>query len=140
MKKLLFLAATLAATVTTSFAQTPPAMPSATGQPKAPGQQADRRTQYLAKELSLTADQQARLTPILLAQRHDMLALRDKMQAGGRRAGMGQELKAAQAKYTEQIRAVLTPEQYTKFDQLKDEQRDKLRERRASGQGQAMPE
>ena len=53
---------------------------------------------------------------------------------------MGQELKAAQAKYTEQIRAVLTPEQYTRFDQLKDEQRDKLRERRASGQSLKMPE
>ena len=87
----------------------------------------------MAKELSLTADQQARLTPILLA-------LRDKMQAGGRRAGMGQELKAAQAKYTEQIRAVLTPAQYTRFDQLKDEQRDKLRERRANGQSLKMPE
>ena len=140
MKKFLFLAAAFAATATTGFAQTPPAMPPATGQPKAPDQQADRRAQYLAKELSLTADQQAQLTPILLAQRQDMLALRDKMQAGGRRAGMGQELKAAQAKYIEQIRAVLTPEQYTRFDQLKDEQRDKLRERRASGQGQTMPE
>ena len=94
----------------------------------------------MAKELSLTADQQARLTPILLAQRQEMLALRDKMQAGGRRAGMGQELKAAQAKYTEQIRAVLTPAQYTRFDQLKDEQRDKLRERRANGQSLKMPE
>ena len=140
MKKFLFLAAAFAATATTGFAQTPPAMPTATGQPKAPDLQADRRAQYLAKELSLTADQQARLTPILLAQRQDMLALRDKMQAGGRRAGMGQELKAAQAKYIEQIRAVLTPEQYTRFDQLKDEQRDKLRERRASGQSQTMPE
>ena len=94
----------------------------------------------MAKELSLTADQQARLTPILLAQRQDMLALRGKMQAGDRRAGMGQELKAPQAKYTEQIRAVLTPAQYTRFDQLKDEQRDKLRERRANGQSLKMPE
>jgi len=141
MKKFLFLAAAFAATAATSFAQTPPAMPPApAGRPKMPDQQADRRAQYLAKELSLTADQQARLTPILLAQRQDMLALRDKMQAGDRRAGMGQELKAAQAKYTEQIRAVLTPEQYTRFDQLKDEQRDKLRERRASGQSLKMPE
>ena len=137
MKKFLFLAAAFAATAATSFAQMPPAP---AGRPKMPDQQADRRAQYLAKELSLTADQQARLTPILLAQRQEMLALRDKMQAGDRHAGMGQELKAAQAKYTEQIRAVLTPEQYTKFDQLKDEQRDKLRERRASGQSLKMPE
>jgi len=67
-----------------------------------------------------------------------MLALRDKMQAEGRRAGMGQELKAAQAKYTEQIRAVLTPEQLTKFTQMQAAQREKLRERRAGGQGQGL--
>ena len=40
---------------------------------------------------------------------------------------------AAQAKHTDQVKAVLTPEQYTKFDQLKDEQRDKMRERRLNG-------
>ena len=72
----------------------------------------------MAKEFSLTTDQQARLTPILLAQRQDMLALRGKMQAGDRRAGMGQELKAPQAKYTEQIRAVLTPDQQKTFDEM----------------------
>ena len=102
---------------------------------KSPDQQAQRRAQYLAKELGLTADQQARLTPILQGQRQDMLALRDKVQANGRQRGLGQELKAAQANYTDQIRAVLTPEQFARFEQLKDEQLDKLHERRGGGQG-----
>ncbi|HEX8330115.1 MAG TPA: hypothetical protein VF629_21445 [Hymenobacter sp.] len=134
MKTVLFLLAALATTASTGFAQAPAsAGPAATAQ-KSPDQQAARRAQYLTKELGLTADQQAKLEPILLAQRQDMQALRDKAQAGGRQ-GLGQELKASQAKYTEQIRAVLTPEQFTKFDQLKDDQRDKLRERRANGQG-----
>ncbi|MDO7847546.1 hypothetical protein Q5H92_14345 [Hymenobacter sp. M29] len=112
-----------------------PAIPGPAATQKSPDQQAQRRAQYLAKELGLTADQQARLEPILLAQRQDMQAMRDRVQTNGRQRGMGQELKASQGKYTEQIRAVLTPEQFARFEQLKDEQRDKLRERRAGSQG-----
>jgi len=51
---------------------------------------------------------------------------------------MGPELQAAQAKYQDQIRAVLTPEQLTKFTQMQAAQREKLRERRAGGQGQGL--
>ncbi|MBJ6109699.1 hypothetical protein JAO73_11795 [Hymenobacter sp. BT523] len=130
MKRILVLLALSLAAAGAASAQAGMAAAQAT-----PEQQAQRRTQYLAKELGLTADQQAKLQPILLAQRQDMLAMREKVQTGGRQRGMGQELKAAQAKYTEQIKAVLTPEQFAKFDQMKDEARDKMRERRASGQG-----
>ncbi|MBF9223558.1 hypothetical protein [Hymenobacter ruricola] len=134
MKRILVALAVLLAAAGTASAQAPAGASPATA-PKSPDQQAQRRAQHLAKELGLTADQQARLEPILLAQRQEMMTLRDKAQAGGRQRGMGQELKVIQAKYTEQMKAVLTPEQFAKFDQLKDEQRDKMRERRASGQG-----
>jgi hypothetical protein len=100
---------------------------------------AARRAQYLTKELGLSADQQTKLQSILLAQRQEMQALRDKVQTGGRQRGMGQDLKASMAKYDAQVKGILTPDQYTKFTQLKDEQRDKMRERRQSGQGMAVP-
>lgn len=133
MKKFLILAAFVAAS-SFSFAQAPTSISQTapTAQQKSPDQQADRRAQYLAKELGLTADQQTKLQPILLAQHQNMLSMRDKRQAGGDRQGMGQEMKATQAKYDEQIKAVLTPEQYTKFDQMKDERRDKMREQRGN--------
>lgn len=138
MKKVLVLLAALVATAAPAFAQGPgSSLPGATAQPgtrpqASPEQQATRRTQYLSKELSLSADQQARLQPILLAQGQELQRLR--AQAGGAgRQGTGQQLKALQADYEQKIRAVLTPEQYTKFDQLKDERRDQLRERRAGG-------
>ena len=144
MKKLLLLLATVAAPAGISFAQTPaPASqtaPMAAGTQKSPDQMAERRAQYLAKELGLSADQQGRMQPILLAQRQDMLALREQVQTGGRRRGMGQDLKAAQAKYDAQIKGILTPEQYAKYSQLKDEQRDKLRERRQNGQALPVPQ
>jgi Spy/CpxP family protein refolding chaperone len=142
MKKLLLLLATVAATAGTGFAQAPttPPTPAQAGAQKSPDQMVERRVQYLTKELSLTADQQAKLTPILVAQRQEMQTLRSQVQTGGRRIGMAQDLKAAQARYDTQIKAVLTPEQYTKFTQMKEEQKDKLRERRASGQGMQAPE
>ena len=141
MKKLLLLLATAAASTATSFAQAPAAqtMPAQPGTQKSPDQLAERRAQYLAKELGLSADQQAKLQPILLAQRQEMQAMRDKVQTGGRQRGMGQDLKASMAKYDAQVKGILTPEQYTKFSQLKDEQRDKMRERRQGGQGMATP-
>ena len=136
MQKVLVLAAALLGTAGPGFAQAP----ASASLPSSADQQAERRARYLANELGLTADQQTRLTPILRAQRQQLTALRDQAQAGGRRPGMGQELKASQASYTGQIRAVLTPEQFARFDQLRDEQRDNLRERRATGQGKQTRE
>ena len=136
MKKLLFFLTTYLATATAGFAQAPaptlqtaPAMASSQ---KTPNQLIDRRAQYLSKELGLNADQQARLQPILLAQRQQQQILREQRTTGGRRLGTAQDLKAAQAKFDEQFKTVFTSEQYTKFNLM----HDKLRERRAAGQAQ----
>ena len=139
MKKLLLIAA-CAALTTASQAQVPTtAMP--TAPPTAGPQQGsdpliERRVQYLAKELGLSADQQTRLQPLLLAQRQQLQLLREQRTTGGRRQGTAQDLKAAQAKSDEQLKVVLTPAQYAKFTAMRDEQRDKMRERRATGTAQ----
>ena len=139
MKKLLLIAA-CAAVTTASRAQVPTtAMP--TAPPTAGPQQGsdpliERRVQYLAKELGLSADQQTRLQPLLLAQRQQLQLLREQRTTGGRRQGTAQDLKAAQAKSDEQLKVVLTPAQYAKFAAMRDEQRDKMRERRAAGAAQ----
>lgn len=141
MKTLLIMLAALAISARPALAQAPgSAGPAAVATPPTPAQLAERRTEHLTKALGLTADQQARLQPILLAQRQDMLALRNQRPAGGRRRGMGQDLKAAQANYDGQIQAVLTPEQLIRYNQLKDEQRTRLQERRTNGPGPALPE
>lgn len=142
MKKLLFLFVACGTTVSASFAQvlapTVQTVPPAGGMQQSPEQMVARRTQYLAKELGLNTDQQARLQPLLLAQRQQMQVLREQRVTGGRRLGTVQDLKAAQAKFDEQLKAVFTPEQYTRFNAMRDDQRDKLRERRAAGQ--ALPQ
>ena len=125
MKNSLLLFVVLAAAAGPVFAQAPAGGPAPTTD-----QAPDRRAQRLAKELNLSADQQARLAPILQAQRQEMQGLRQRVDTEGRQPGMGRELKAAQGKYLDQIKAVLTPEQFTKFAQLQDQQRSQMRERR----------
>ena len=144
MKKRLFLVLACGAMATTSFAQTPAPTGQTTPPPgglqQTPEQLVARRIQYLAQQLGLSPDQQARLQPLLLAQRKQMQTLREQRTTGGRRLGTAQDMKATQVKFDEQLRTVLTPEQYTKFDQLRGEQRDNLRERRAAGQPATQPE
>ncbi|WP_035563306.1 hypothetical protein [Hymenobacter sp. IS2118] len=138
MKKIIVLLAAFVATATTGFAQAPagagpvPQAGSRSQAPASPEQQAERRARALTKALSLSPDQQARLQPILLAQQQELQRLRDQPRGGDRRA-MAQQLKTTQATYDQQIRAVLTPEQYSKFEQQKDDRRDQIRERRAGG-------
>ncbi|MDB5271154.1 MAG: hypothetical protein JWP58_4194 [Hymenobacter sp.] len=136
MKKLLLILAASMATAGTAFAQAPaPATaqaPAQAGTAAAPDQLAQRRAQYLGKELGLTADQQTRLAPILMAQRQQLQVLREQRTTGGRKLGTAQDLKANEARTDEQIKKVLTPEQFTKFTQMRDEQREKMREHRAA--------
>ncbi|GAB3844908.1 hypothetical protein GCM10028822_02690 [Hymenobacter terrigena] len=132
MKKLLLFLATSAATAGTAFAQAPAPTQTPAGT-AAPDQLAQRRAQYLGKELGLTADQQTRLAPILMAQRQQLQVLREQRTTGGRKLGTAQDLKANEARTDEQIKTVLTPEQFTKFSKMRDEQREKMREHRAAG-------
>ena len=135
MKKHFFLLAALAAATGPAAAQV--AAPAASTARPAPDPMVERRVQYLAKELGLTADQQARLQPLLLAQRQQLQAMREQRTTGGRRLGVGQDVKTAQARFDEQLKGVFTPEQFTRFSRMQAEQREKMREHRA--QGQAAP-
>ena len=140
MKKLLLLLAASAATAGPAFAQAPPTAPAPAGPAAAPDQLAQRRAQYLAKELGLTADQQTRLAPILMAQRQQLQLLREQRTTGGRKMGTAQDLKASEARADEQIKTVFTPEQFTRFSKMRDEQREKMREHRAANAPATQPE
>ena len=60
MKKLLFILAASAATAGTAFAQIPVTAPAQAGTAAVPDQLAQRRAQYLAKELGLTQENSQR--------------------------------------------------------------------------------
>jgi len=127
MKKAFVILAALACTTAApSFAQTRMAPVGAT---KTPAERAERQTQALTSQLGLSAEQEPKVESILQAQLTEMQALNEKYPAGNRR-GMAPELKATKAKYDEQLKAVLTPEQFTKLEQLRQERRQQLRDRR----------
>ncbi|GAA4052836.1 hypothetical protein GCM10022409_44720 [Hymenobacter glaciei] len=136
MKKLFLLLAVGGATTSAALAQTPAAtstpgtivrtVPPAGGLQQTPEGMVARRIEYLTAELGLTAAQQTKLQPILLAQREQLQTLRAGRTTGGRRYGSPQDMKAAEVKFDEQLKAVFTPEQFTKYTQMKVEQVGKL--------------
>ena len=67
----------------------------------------------LVKQLSLTADQQAKLDPILQESRGQMMGLRELPE--GERRAKAQKIREASRV---QIRALLTPEQQAKYDEM----------------------
>ncbi|GAA3970486.1 hypothetical protein [Hymenobacter antarcticus] len=120
-KNLLLLVALAFATAGTSFAQTTPAaasMVQARKQaPKSPAQKADRQAGKMARELGLNADQEAKVELLLLARQQETAALKTKY-GTDKKAGRP-EMKAAHDRYQTQFKAILTPEQYAKFSQMK---------------------
>jgi periplasmic protein CpxP/Spy len=80
-----------------------------------PEERAERQITAMTEQLTLTADQTTKLKPIILARSTEQSALREKMQGGDREALMG-EYRKLNEKYNAQIKAVLTAEQYTKYE------------------------
>jgi protein CpxP len=130
MKKSLLLLAAMAF-ATASFAQTTPAattqLPThrvhrmGKGAHKTPEQRAEHRTAMLTKKLSLTADQQAKVQQIMLAQAQEGQALKAKYPAKEQRQALHQEMKAGHAKYEAQLQGVLTADQFGKLTAMQKE-------------------
>ena len=100
--------------------------------PKSPAQKADRKASKMAKELGLNPDQEAQVEKLLLARAQENAALKVKY-ATDKKAGRA-DTKAAHDRYHAQLKAILTPEQYAKFNQLKAEHHD---QDKAKGAGKA---
>jgi len=124
MKKFLFpLLAVCALTVGTAAAQTATSDANAGGMQGrgygrmqgSPDEMAKRQADRLTTELGLTADQTTKVQAILLARTQEMQAMRGQARDGGDRSQMREQMQANRAKYDAQFKAVLTPDQYTKY-------------------------
>jgi len=139
MKKTLALLAALALAAATAQAQTTPPPPPPAAPPlnnpnagRTPEQQAQNQAIRLAKELALTPEQQTQVQQLMSAQRQETQTAIQK--AGGNRRAMGQAMRAGRDKFEGQLKAVLTPAQYTKYQQLMAQRREMVRERRQGDQ------
>ena len=138
MSRTLALLAALALTTAAAHAQTTPAAAAAQtplDRPamRSPEQQSQNQTQRLTKALNLSTDQEAKVQQLMLAQRQEVQTAIQS--AGGDRKAMGQAMRAGRDKFEGQLKTVLTPDQYTKYQQLMAQRRDQMRERRQGGMG-----
>ena len=85
---------------------------------RAAEQQAANQTQRLAGEVGLTAAQQPRVRQIFLTTRRDMDAARAQATASGDSQGLRAAMQAARAKADTELRTVLTPAQFAKYQQI----------------------
>ena len=137
MKKFLLPLLALVLTITAASAQeVQPEMGAMQGRGprRSPDEMVAMQTKRLTKELSLTPDQAAKVQQILLTRMQDRQAMRGQLQSGDR-SQMRDQMQANRAKYEEQFKGVLTPDQYTKFTAM-EQQRGGGRGMGPSGPGQ----
>jgi len=125
MKKFLLPLLAFALSTSAAMAQTTPDQ--AGGRPqRTPEEMAARQTQGLTQQLGLSADQSAKVQQILLARDQEMLAMRGQMQAGtADRRQLREQMMAGRTKYDDQLKAVLTPDQYAKMQAMQASRRQR---------------
>lgn len=134
MKKMLCLLAVAALSFASAQAQTTPPANGGNyqgrgmgrGMDRTPEQRADMQTQRLTSQLTLTAEQQPKVRAIFLAQANEVDAARANRTPGNvDRDAMRQKLQEGRARYDEQLKAVLTPEQYTKYQAQREDRMER---------------
>jgi periplasmic protein CpxP/Spy len=90
--------------------------PAAPAAPQRPGPGRGRGIQAILDKLDLTADQKEKVTAAMKEQTDKMMALRnDSSIAQEDRRPKAKEIRDA---FTAKLKTILTPEQYTKFEEL----------------------
>ena len=99
-----------------SYAQSDTSAPSPKGE-RGPGGPGRRGPEMMFEQLGLSADQKAKLEPILKSQREQMQALRQdqSLSDDDRRA----KARAVREGFAPQINAILTPDQQKKFAEMR---------------------
>lgn len=93
----------------------------------------ERQLEMLTESLTLTPEQSAKIKPIMERDREKMRELREdkSLSQEDRRAKLGELARTR----TEEIRAVLTPEQQEKYKALMEKRREAMEKRRAEREG-----
>jgi periplasmic protein CpxP/Spy len=119
MKKVIFLLISFMATF--GFAQ------SADKAAKTPEQKASHHSEMLTKKLSLSPEQKQSVYTLILDRVNKANAVRAKYTTGDKK-GMHKELKPIIDDFNTKIKAILTPDQVTKWEQFKAEKKAKRKE------------
>lgn len=90
-----------------------------------PEQRAERQTQQLSKQLGLNSEQSQKLQAL----NRSWMRRMDSLRTTGTRPERG-ALRAMQQSHENDLKALLTPEQWTTYERLRTERREKMQGRR----------
>lgn len=131
MKKLLMIAALFTMTFAGAFAQR--GQGSQQKEPMTPEQRAEKMTMKMTEELGLSEDQKQKIYQINLENAEKRQVQREAMEE--ERKAKREEMQAQTKAQNEQIVAILTPEQKTKWEEVKKENRKEIRGGTRGGRG-----
>lgn len=116
MQKFMGMLGVLMLSATLTFAQQ--------GQNRTPEERAQRQTEQLTKQLSLSADQTTKVQALSLERAKKM----EELRAGGERPDR-EKLQALQTDFDTKLKPVLTADQWTQYEKFREEQRERMRNR-----------
>jgi Spy/CpxP family protein refolding chaperone len=94
----------------------------------------DRQMEELKEGLQLSDEQEKQVREIITAGFETMRQAREEMQDGDREA-MREKMQAMREEQTQKIKAVLSEEQFAKYEQIQAERRERMRQNGFGGQG-----
>lgn len=95
----------------------------------------DRQMEELKTGLQLTDEQEKQVREIIVAGFETMQKAREGMQEGGDREAMREKMQKMREEQTAKIKAVLSEEQFAKYEQIQAERRERMRQNGFGGQG-----
>jgi protein CpxP len=105
-----------------------------------PEQRAQLQADKLEKVLSLSTDQKQKVYEAALKKNNSIKAAKEKHKNDAdKKAGLGPEIKAANQTFVEDVNAVLTPEQKTKWKAHVEEMKQKHKARKEQMKGMNKP-
>lgn len=95
----------------------------------------DRQMEELKTGLQLTDEQEKQVREIIVGGFETMQKAREGMQEGGDREAMREKMQKMREEQTAKIKAVLSEEQFAKYEQIQAERRERMRQNGFGGQG-----
>ncbi|MBC7450691.1 MAG: hypothetical protein H7259_04310 [Cytophagales bacterium] len=137
MKKSFLILALVSLTSITGFSQTPAQTPATKQTQKTklnPDEKAQKLTQYMTTELGLTTEQQQKVAALNSSKATQLAAIKTKYNGDMKAAQT--ELKPIKQQYNTSLKTILSPEQFTKWEQIKKQKKEEYKQK----QGPISPE
>lgn len=93
----------------------------------------EQQLEKMTKELSLTDDQKPKVKEVIEENRKKMQELFASAQGGGDRAAMREKRQAISDDQDKKLKAILKPDQYEKWEKMRDKMREEMRKGKKGG-------